>query len=291
VTARELEPVIGREKITRAAGSVNPLFHCEPSCLADNKSIMSLLIPKRQFSATAPVWAEHSMADRKAMEGTLARREKANRHLGSYRAALRAISQVPREKPPDLEVEVLDFCTGSGDVMRELIKLMRTKGEKVRVVGIDSSQAAVERARTLSEEVREFKVEQADVLGAEFPYPPMSFDLCTCTHALHRFTRADAVKLLRRMWRTCRTGMVVSDLRRNRLAVLSAQLFSPLGGNMVYARDAIASVRAAFSPRELEEMAKEARIDWFVIKRRWPFRMTLVALKPTARALFAGSGR
>jgi hypothetical protein len=60
---------------------------------------------------------------------------------------------------------------------------------------------------------------------------------------------------------------------------------------MVYARDAIASVRAAFSARELEEMAKEARLEWFVIKRRWPFRMTLVALKPGARALLARNRR
>ncbi len=246
---------------------------------------MSLLIPKRVSAAATPEWAEHSAADREAMVGTLERREKANRHLGSYRAALGAIMQIPRVKQRDLELEALDFCTGSGDVMRELIKLMREKGEKIRVTGIDTSPAAVERARARAEEMRDYKVELADVLGGDFPYAPMSFDLCTCTHALHRFDRADAVKLMRRMWRTCRTGMVLSDLRRNRLAVLSAQIFSPMGGSMVYARDAVASVRASYSVRELGEMAKEARIDWFEIKRRWPFRLTLVALKPEALAM------
>lgn len=246
---------------------------------------MSLLIPKRDFHAAAAEWAERSAADKKAMAGTYERREKANRHLGSYRAALGAILQVPRVKPRDLELEVLDFCTGSGDVMRELIKLMREKGEKVRVVGIDASPDAVERARTRAEQLREYTVELADVLGADFPYPPMSFDICTCTHALHRFDRADAVKLLRRMWRTCRTGMVLSDLRRNRLAVMFAQIFSPLSGSRVYARDAVASVRASYSVKELAEMAKEARIDWFEIKPRWPFRLTLVALKPEALAI------
>jgi ubiquinone/menaquinone biosynthesis C-methylase UbiE len=239
-------------------------------------------------AAATPEWAEHSAADREAMVGTLKRREKANRHLGSYRAALSAIMQVPRVRSRDLELEVLDFCTGSGDVMRELIKLMRQKGEKIRVTGIDSSPAAVERARARAEEMREYKVELADVLGADFPYPPLSFDICTCTHALHRFDRADAVKLMRRMWRTCRTGMVLSDLRRHRVAVLAAQIFSPLGGNMVYARDAVASVRTSYSARELAEMAGEAKIDWFVIKRRWPFRMTLVALKPEGVALLRG---
>ena len=244
---------------------------------------MSLFVPPRKFDTKNPEWMDRHDQDPALMADAFKQLEKFNRKFGGYKAVLDDIMKIPREKPKDLELEVFDFCTGAGDVMCELVLRVRRKGQRIHVIAMDNHEAAVAYARANNSAPGVLDIEQVDVVGQSFPYLPMSCDICVCTLALHHFDRPQALFLLRRMWKICRTGMVISDLRRNRLPILFAKLFAPMfTRNPICCHDADASVRAAFSIKELAEMAEEARIGWFKIERRWPFRMTMLALKPNA---------
>jgi hypothetical protein len=81
------------------------------------------------------------------------------------------------------------------------------------------------------------------------------------------------------MWRTSRGWIVVNDLHRHPVAYASIWIVARLFSKSVMVRhDGPASVRRAFRPAELEELARRAGVPARV-HRSFPFRLVLVAHK------------
>jgi 2-polyprenyl-3-methyl-5-hydroxy-6-metoxy-1,4-benzoquinol methylase len=168
-------------------------------------------------------------------------------------------------------VRLLDVATGSGDVPLTLARWAKAAGFEVEVHGCDVSDTAlsVARSRAVGVNATFFRHDAvADPL-------PGGFDLVTCSLFLHHLPVAEVVTVLRHMADAGR-AVVVSDLARGRLNFVLVWLAShTLTRSRVVRFDGPVSVRAAFTPAEVRQLAEEAGLGGATVQRLWPCRMLL----------------
>ncbi len=187
--------------------------------------------------------------------------------------------------PTDRPLEVVDVACGGGDITIALAGLLgcrlaraapATAQPRVRVLGIDLSGRALERARVAAERrgsgaaTVEFAVRDALVEGL----PPC--DIAVSSLFLHHLDDAGAAAVLRSMATAARLGGVVSDLVRSRTGLVLAILGTTLLARSRVARvDGPLSVRAARTPAEYRTLADRAGLPQARVRRAWPERVLL----------------
>ena len=103
------------------------------------------------------------------------------------RPALRAALELARPQPHD---RVLDLGTGTGALLRELARYAPHPAE---VVGVDSSQAMIAKARAAGLPPR-FRVELGDARSLKFAAD--RFDLVFCAYVVNVVPTPDAIAIL-----------------------------------------------------------------------------------------------
>lgn len=180
-----------------------------------------------------------------------------NKHLGGIRAVERFL--------PEDAMSVLDVAAGGCDVGEAL-----ASRRKCRVVSLDMNPRGLKMAR-----------QTAPVAGdaLQLPFADRTFDAVICSLFFHHLTTAECVSVLREMWRVARRIVIVNDLHRNRVAHASIRVLSALfSRSTMFRNDSAASVRRAFRPAELVDVAKTAGVPARVY-RSFPYRLVLVATK------------
>ena len=180
-----------------------------------------------------------------------------NKHLGGIRAVERFL--------PEDAMSVLDVAAGGCDVGEAL-----ASRRKCRVVSLDMNQRGLMMAR-----------QTAPVAGdaLQLPFADRTFDAVICSLFFHHLTTAECVSVLREMWRVASRIVIVNDLHRNRVAHASIRVLSALfSRSTMFRNDSAASVRRAFRPAELVDVAKTAGVPARVY-RSFPYRLVLVATK------------
>jgi 2-polyprenyl-3-methyl-5-hydroxy-6-metoxy-1,4-benzoquinol methylase len=213
--------------------------------------------------------AEH----RRALAG-LAR---INRFSGSVRVLWPPIRQLARKA--GRPIRVLDLATGAGDVPVSLwVKASRAR-LRLEIAGCDISATAVETAKSRAAAVGA-RVEffTHDVL--KLPLPD-GFDVVTCSLFLHHLDGPDAVHLLREMGRAAGKLVLVNDLARSPVNYLLVRFACRLLSRSPVVRfDGPASVRAAFTPKEVRSVADEAGLSGAKLVPKFPCRFLLAWRKP-----------
>jgi len=159
----------------------------------------------------------------------------------------------------------LDVAAGGCDVGEAL-----ASRRKCRVVSLDMNPRGLKMAR-----------QTAPVAGdaLQLPFADRTFDAVICSLFFHHLTTAECVSVLREMWRVARRIVIVNDLHRNRVAHASIRVLSALfSRSTMFRNDSAASVRRAFRPAELVDVAKTAGVPARVY-RSFPYRLVLVATK------------
>lgn len=178
--------------------------------------------------------------------------------------------------------DLLDVASGSGDVLMGVALLLRGHRKGVRFHACDVSPVACARiearfgCRRIP--VRVFTADALDpgALGGG------SYHVVMNSLFLHHLTRDDAVRALRAMADALHPGglLVVSDLVRSewgyRLAWLASRL---LTRSRVVHTDALLSVRSAYRPDDLHDLAESAGLVGVRVRRVWPQRMLLTWVK------------
>ena len=175
-----------------------------------------------------------------------------NRYFGSYRLIAHFLRRWIR---PGLELRVLDLATGSGDIPRLVVDHARGIGAVVKVEAVDQQPSTLQIARRLSADYPEIQFIEGDVLTFERePY-----DVVLCSLALHHFSEADAVTLLRRCRELSRRYVLVADLRRGWIATAGVYLLTSLFFREPMTQtDARLSAERAFSFAEFRALAERA---------------------------------
>ena len=181
-----------------------------------------------------------------------------NRKLGGIRA-------IERFLPSGHGLAVLDVAAGGCDIGDALVE-----SRSCRVVSLDINSMGLKRTRRTTPLVGD---------GNCLPFPDATFDAVICSLSFHHLSDAECVQVLREMWRTSRGCVLVNDLHRHPLAYAAiwilARLFSH--SDMVK-HDGPVSVRRAFRPADLQEIARRAGVR-AAVHRSFPFRLVLVATK------------
>jgi len=207
------------------------------------------------------------------LRGALTGLTRLNFVSNSLRIIWRPTKSLARELKKE-RLRILDIATGAGDVPIALWRRAKQAGLTLDICGIDFSARSVEFARQRAVEARapvQFECRNAltDDLSADF-------DVLMCSLFLHHLKSDDAVRLLRRMASSARRLVLVSDLRRSAYGFALAYAASRLLTRCeVVHVDALKSVRAAFTPAELRQMAAQAGLTDATVAHRWPGRMLL----------------
>ena len=205
------------------------------------------------------------------LEADLQSLRRLNRYFGSYglvRTFLRCWLK------PGRNYRVLDLATGSGDIPRMMVDWARKHSISLKVDAVDSHPSTLEIARNLSGDAYpEITFLRGDARTFE---DQVTYDFVHCSLALHHFSEADAVRVLRRMRALSHDKVLVADLERSLFTRWSVWLLtSTLFRKPMTVHDARLSVLRAFSFQELDALAAEAGWSNYSHRRFIPARQAL----------------
>jgi ubiquinone/menaquinone biosynthesis C-methylase UbiE len=181
-----------------------------------------------------------------------------NRRLGGVRA-------IQRFLPHAGGLTVLDVAAGGCDVGDALVETRSCK-----VVSLDINAAGLRRSRHTWPVVGD---------GMLLPFRNGAFDAVICSLSFHHLTDLQCERVLKEMWRASRGCVLVNDLHRHPIAYVSIRILTRLLSKSVMVQhDAPVSVCRAFTPSEMQEIARRAGIP-AEVHRSFPFRLVLVAEK------------
>ena len=165
-----------------------------------------------------------------------------NRRWGGHSSLRRLIDEAI---PTDQEFTVLDVGAASGD-MGERFRQQRPGAKVTSLDYLESHLTDCAGPRVA-----------ADAFA--LPFPPRSFDYVFCSQFLHHFSDADVARLLAEFGKVARKSVLAIDLLRNpvpyHFIASTRRLF---GWHPVTVSDGKLSVEAAFRPRELAALARQA---------------------------------
>jgi len=214
---------------------------------------------------------DEPVADAGELEANLRDIAFANAHLGGTAPVLRALRRLGAS--PLGARRVLDVGSGAGDVPLALVRDGTLRGVQMQVTCLDSSEQmlAIARQATGADPALSFVRGE----GGALPFADGSFDVVTCTLALHHFDPDGARALLRELRRVAKLSPVVCDLRRSPVAFAATWLWSRTSRNRLTRHDAPLSVRRAYTPDEALALARDAGWRAPRVRREPFFRMTL----------------
>jgi len=193
---------------------------------------------------------------------------RANRWFGVDRGLWRAIGGPAAAE----SASVMELGVGGGSFLEYAPPSGNGRPRPMRI-GVDISPRALEISRRLA--VADFHRVAAD--ARRLPMADHSVDFVTCSLLLHHFDAEGVVRILREAARVARRGVAIGDLERSRLALAATWLTARvISRSRVFHVDAPLSVRAAYRPDELSELAAQAGLRGARVHRAFPFRMILV---------------
>lgn len=220
-----------------------------------------------------PELLDGPLDDAALLRGNLRDLRRINRFLGGVRLSALALDALldARAPAPSATVRVLDVGTGATDIpvalIRRSLRAPRPDGRAaLHVTGLDDRAEVLEAARATDPTLADHEARGLLTLtlgdGRSLPYPDDAFEVAHCSLVLHHLEAADAVTMLGEMARVARTGIVVNDLVRGRLALAGAWLLTRLMTRNRYTRhDAPLSVRRAYTRAELRDLLATAGLE------------------------------
>lgn len=210
------------------------------------------------------------------VQASLADLWRINRYLGGMEAVTRYL--YPRLQTISGPATVADIGTGSADIPRTIAFWAQQQGIQVRLVGLDLAGRHLKLAKLNTQHLAHISLVQAD--ANHLPFRAGTVDYIISSLFLHHFTPDQAVNLLRQAFAQARHGIIFSDLTRGWLPLVGFKLGQPIFARSYITRyDGVVSVRRAYTPLEMLELARAAGIPQPRVYRCWAWRMTLVAEK------------
>jgi SAM-dependent methyltransferase len=199
-----------------------------------------------------------------------------NRWLGGHAALRRYLYPRLQEWRETRPPRIVDVGAGAADVALEIAHWAAQRGRPVRITALDSNARHLALARAAAGAVPGIELLQAD--ARRLPLRSGSFDFVLATLFVHHFNAAELRAMLPILAGVARRTVVLNDLVRDRLPLLFFRAARPwIARSPITWHDGLASIRRAYTPREMEAILRDAALSHARIYRdRLYYRMTIV---------------
>ena len=170
-------------------------------------------------------------------------------------------------------LRVLEVGAGDARLAGRLRSKLRRRGIEVTFFVLDRRHSHLLFGRPASD----LHPIAADALA--LPFREDSFDVVTCNLLFHHFSGDAALRFLRALGTVARDAVLVNDLQRHWLPYLFIRATPWFTRNRMSRHDAMASIRQAYTRRELTQLAASAGFADFEVWKLVPFRLGLIAWK------------
>ncbi|HLV25897.1 MAG TPA: methyltransferase domain-containing protein [Gemmatimonadales bacterium] len=177
---------------------------------------------------------------------------RSNALFGGRRAVVKAVMRLLPAHDPARPLVLLDVGSGTGDIPARVRMAAAACDVQVQVVTLDISSV-------LARKSSEHSTFAVCGNALQLPIGDHAVDIATCSQLLHHFSPEGVVRLLSELERVSSLGVVVSDLRRSRLAAWGFWFASwMLGFHPITRSDGRQSVLKGFTAAELAELLHRA---------------------------------
>ena len=220
-------------------------------------------------------------ADPSAVVRSLRNIARSNRWFGGAAAVRHGLARLLAGVSPGSSLSLLDLGTGAGDLPHAAVRWARRRGILLRPIGLERSRIAARLAW-------EAGVPCAVACAGLPPLKEKSVDLVLVSQVVHHLTPGSAVHLLQTCDRLARRGVIVSDLRRGRLAPAAFWCGARiLGFDRLTVMDGVTSIRRGYTAQELRALLAEAGVGGSVARR--PGYRLVATWRPLSASLASGS--
>jgi len=166
---------------------------------------------------------------------------------------------------------ILDVGFGAGDMLRSIARMLRSKGLRARLIGIDLNPRSAPAARSMTPDDLAIEWLTGDAYALSGDDTP---DIVISSLVTHHMADAEIVRFLTWMEATARRGWFVNDLHRHALAWYGFTAMAKLAGwHRFVQHDGPLSVARSFRRPDWERLLAQAAMPTdATIRWRFPFR-------------------
>jgi ubiquinone/menaquinone biosynthesis C-methylase UbiE len=172
-------------------------------------------------------------------------------------------------------LSILEVAAGAGDVPRTVRQELQSKGIALEFTLLDRIGAHLATGNSKAE-ARERAI-VADALC--LPFATSSFDAIHCCLFAHHLAPQQLIHFVNEALRVCRTAVLINDLIRSPLHLALVYAGLPLFSSRFTWHDAPASVRQAYTQKEMDEILKQSAASKVDIRPHYLFRMGVTVWK------------
>ena len=206
------------------------------------------------------------------------------RRINRYLSGTRVVRNFLRRELRRTELRratLLDVGTGSADIPQALLDWCQQEGVRLSATAVDLRVSHATMFFSGNGCEKALSLVAADAL--RLPFANESFTWVTASLLLHQFDEDQGVEVLRELYRVAQCSVLINDLERGRVPFVFMKLAWPVFAQSYVTRhDSAVSIRQAFKPQELEELARRAGFQNFVVRRHFPYRLSLLVEKKLA---------
>jgi len=204
--------------------------------------------------------------------------ETINERLGGVRATLSHLKRFSRHWSPGQKIRIIDWGTGGADIPRAIVRWGRAQGYSIEIVGIDGNSAVLDYARKACQAYPEIRLFQENLTQMnQFQEP---FDYVISSLCLHHLSDQEIVELLKKSDRFSMRGIIMNDLKRSSRAWAWIWALTRLTrAHPIVQNDGPLSVKRAFTPKELRNLAERAGVTYARVSTHFGYRLTLAGEK------------
>jgi ubiquinone/menaquinone biosynthesis C-methylase UbiE len=201
-----------------------------------------------------------------------------NRWFGGISTSHRLIATVAKRLGSKF-FTVLEVAAGSGDLPTILEQRLQAESIALDITLLDRAPSHL--ANGIGSRPRI----AGDAL--HLPFQDGTFDLVSSSLFAHHLSPNEVLAFVNESLRVCRTAVIINDLIRHPIHLGLVYAGMPLYRSRITRHDAVASVRQAYTLREMRGMLAQTADAQVDITTHYLFRMGVIAWKHTPKAVHA----
>jgi ubiquinone/menaquinone biosynthesis C-methylase UbiE len=198
-----------------------------------------------------------------------------NRFYGGHRMHKRLFRRVCT-KFSVKKLQVLEVASGYADVLQAASLMLKKQNVSLEISLLDRYAKHLPQSHNWHKDLHPPTLMTGDAL--DLGLPDNSVDIVSCCLFLHHLSVDDARVFLREALRVSRVAVLINDVERKRVNYFLSHLQRFMDPSRLSRHDGPASVRQAYTYREMHDLLQETRCN-YELERGYLYRLGAIAWK------------